>query len=162
MSKYGWIAFGSCAFISLLSAVRAQTPADQNQWANAPDKVAWTQFIAVNAAAGGSNAFFETLGNDRDTFPEPPRWPSGPPPVAFRPRALQLTEARPLPRPRGPIMEVVPPPAGRDGSDGIEETRRNFSTWDFIRKNNLYKVSGLIDAFANGVLIDFPIDSVEV
>jgi hypothetical protein len=163
MNKYAWTGVGLSALLLALPAVRAQTPADQNQWANSPDKVAWTQFIAVNAAAAAlNNAFFETWASDGDTFRTTPRFPSGPTPVTFKPRALLLADLLSQQQPRGIAPQIVQPPAGDDGSQGIEETRRNFSTWDFIRKNNLYKVSGLIDAFNNGVLIDFPIDSMEV
>jgi hypothetical protein len=132
---------------------------------NAPDMVAWQFFLQVNAGAataGNNNALFETWANDGDTFRTTPVWPSKGMRVApAAPRALlsvhQALEQTPSP-PRGMSALVLPP---RPGDTISEETRRNYSAFEFIVHNGLYKVSGLQAAFG-GKPISFPPDAIEV
>jgi hypothetical protein len=57
---------------------------------------------------------------------------------------------------------AAPTPFVVPGGAATEETRRNRPDFDFIVQNNLYKVSGLKAAFAAGIPISFPIDSIEI
>ena len=132
---------------------------------NAPDRVAWCLFVYVNSQAstsGNNNALFETWASDDDTFQPNPQWPTA------------TTVAKPL---RAPILPhlarqaragtltpfVLPFQSGPQCPQGQlcigEEVRRNFATFDFIKKNNLFTRDGL-KAFTQ--TITFPSDSIEV
>ena len=125
---------------------------------NNPDKLAWVLFLKVNAdakSADNNNALFETWASDGDTFQTTPAWPTTPGRLSLAPRALSLI--RP-PHPEGfrPLPQVVP------GGAATEETRRNKPDFNFIKDNDLYKVSGLKAAYAANKTLTFPIDSLEV
>ena len=143
----------------------AVTPVDPNPAMTNPDKQAWDLFLTVNAATpssvGGPNAaLFETWARDGDTFQPTPAWPAGPTPINAGPRALSLAfkGAHTPPLRPGGVVEVVP-----GGGDVVsEETRRNRPDFDFIKNNNLFKVSGLQAAFKSGKTLSFPVDSMEV
>jgi hypothetical protein len=72
----------SCGLIFLSGAMLSGQPTE-NPAMNAPDQVAWQLFIRVNAAAGGSNALFETWASDTDTFKANPQFPSTPSPLTI-------------------------------------------------------------------------------
>ena len=69
---------------ALLEPCAGQAQGIQNPALNAPDELAWQLFIQVNAAAGGTNALFETWGSDTDLFQMNPQWPTTPKPMALR------------------------------------------------------------------------------
>jgi hypothetical protein len=123
-----------------------------------PDRQSWELFMTVNADASGggdNNALFETWASDGDTFRAKPVWPSGGSQMQIGARALSLAieQLHPHFRP-----ELLPTGSRLIG----EETRRNKPTFDFIVRNNLFKVSGLKAAFAAAKPIAFPVDSIEV
>ena len=125
---------------------------------NNPDKLAWVLFLKVNAdakSADNNNALFETWASDGDTFQTTPAWPTTPGRLSLAPRALSLI--RP-PHPEGfrPLPQVVP------GGAATEETRRNKPDFNFIKDNDLYKVSGLKAAYAANKTLTFPINLLEV
>jgi hypothetical protein len=121
---------------------------------NAPDQLAWQLFIEVNASAGGSNALFETWASDSDTFKADPQFPATPAPLALHPPIVPAAGRQALQR-SGHLLPAIPP-----GPGALEETRRNKATFDFIKQNNLYKITGLRAAFGKELL--FPVDSIEV
>jgi hypothetical protein len=126
---------------------------------NAPDELAWSLFLQVNAnakSAGNNSALFETWASDHDTFQlNPSPWPVKAVPLALKARAL--TDAATL-LPKGhPLKLMVVPGASTTPS---EETRRNKEAYNFIVANNLFKISGLQAAF--GTTINFPAESIEV
>jgi hypothetical protein len=138
------------------------------------DKVAWCFFLYVNSRAAGpgnNDALFETWASDGDTFKPNPQWPPAGQPKALRPNILlQVQDAERafgLGRQRGTLLPfVVPPPHPLKPGSNVEETRRNKATFDFIVKNDLYRLSGVQSAFAKFArdhqLLTFPADSIEV
>jgi hypothetical protein len=113
-------------------------------------------FIQVNSRAGGTNSVFETFASDTDTFQPNPQYPTGAVASTLR-RPLLAAFARDEALKNGVLVPAVPPDPARSGG---EETRRNKSAFDFIVRNNLFKVSGLVAAF--GKKLSFPVDAVEV
>jgi hypothetical protein len=145
-----------CATLSSLSVGYAQN--DPNPAMNNPDKQAWDVFLQVNANApseGQNNALFETWARDGDTFQPTPVWPTRLSPIRMAPRALSVAALR-----AHAGLKVAVAPGGKQLVG--EETRRNKADFDFIVKNNLFKVSGLQAAYQSGTPIVFPLDSVEV
>lgn len=139
-----------------------------------PDRLSWCLFLYVNskaATANNNDALFETWASDGQTFMPNPQWPATAQPKELRPNILlQLREAqRPLQlgRQGGALQPfVLPPPRPLKSGQNLEETRRNKIAFDFIVRNNLFKLSGLQAAFAafaqNGTKISFPADAIEV
>ena len=144
--------FAACVLAGSTIPALAQG-SDPNTAMTEPDKVAWQLFIQVNTAAGGK-ATFETWGSDTDLFQPNPQWPSTPKPMVLR-RPIVPTVGREVLQRSGHLL--LPPGIA---SGATEETRRNQSAFDFIVKNNLYKVTGLQAAF--GKAISFPVNSIEV
>src|SRR5271169_1129704 len=145
---------------TLLFAGPGLAQSDPNPALNAPDQLAWTLFLEVNADAktsGNNNALFETWASDGETFQPTPEWPTTPTALSLRPRALSLVRRPPHPG-GGQLPQVVP------GQGGLvtEETRRNRSDFNFIKQNILFKVSGLVAAFNANKTLSFPTDSLEV
>ena len=153
MRKTITTALGCCLF--LFPALPAMAQSTPNPALNAPDQLAWQFFIQVNTRAGGSNALFETWASDHDTFTANP----GPFPTAAAPLALHEPIVPALGRlaaqRAGKLLPAIPP-----GKGALEESRRNKDSYDFIVKNNLYKVSGLRAMF--GKTISFPVGAIEV
>jgi hypothetical protein len=147
-----------CAFASatlLSSSISALAQLDANRAMNKPDQFAWQLFIQVNTRAGGTNSVFETYASDTDTFQPNPQYPTGPVASAMRPPILAAF-ARETALQNGVLLPAVPPtPAPQS-----EETRRNKPAFDFIVRNNLFKISGLKAAF--GKTLSFPVDAIEV
>ncbi len=157
MKRSMWMAalLGSAVLIVAGSAW-AQAPApDPNPAMNAPDKVAWQLFIQANTRAGGTNSTFETWASDTDTFKMNPQFPSTPAPLALRQPVIGTIGAQAI-QDAGGILPATPP----DPTQSLEETRRNQSAFEFIVRNNLFKVTGLRAAF--GKTLSFPIDAIEV
>ena len=140
--------FAACVLAGSTIPALAQG-SDPNTAMTEPDKVAWQLFIQVNTAAGGK-ATFETWGSDTDLFQPNPQWPSTPKPMVLR-RPIVPTVGREVLQRSGHLL--LPPGIA---SGATEETRRNQSAFDFIVKNNLYKVTGLQAAF--GKAISFPVE----
>jgi hypothetical protein len=139
----------------LASSAAASAQTDQNLAMNAPDQVAWQLFIMANTRASSSNSTFETWASDTDTFVPTPQFPGTAAPMALRlpilPQAIRDARLR-----AGQLLPAIPP----DVTVTLEETRRNLSAFNFIKNNNLYKISGLKAAF--GKTLSFPVDAVEV
>jgi hypothetical protein len=127
---------------------------DPNSAMNEPDKVSWQLFIQVNTTATGSNATFETWASDTDTFNMNPTFPSISGPIALRSPIVAIAGREAIQQ-GGGLLPAVPP----DPNVG-EETRRNRAAFDFIVRNNLFKISGLRAQF--GKAISFPSDAIEV
>lgn len=139
-----------------------------------PDKVAWCFFLYVNSRGpdpSNNDALFEIWASDGETFTVNPVWPAARQPKEFRPNILmqvrEADRALNLGRQGGAIQPfVLPPPRPLKPGDNVEETRRNQPAFNFIVKNNLYKLTGLQQAFAtfaqNGQLLTFPADAIEV
>ena len=162
--------------IALLGSVKAQTP-DPNPAINNPDKLAWELFAMVNKSVPSlnNNVVFETWAGNEDTFKQNPQFPgaSGPPSCP----SPQVVAAAPLPQPTitptaspkilnvPALIAFAPRPAGLQAhvlTGGKEETRRNRATFDFIACNKYQTKAGLRVAFASGLPISFPIESMEV
>jgi hypothetical protein len=158
---------------ALAGTVSAQS-VDPDPALNHPDKVAWELFALVNrpATPGSTSSVFETWAQNQDTFTANPKFPgaSGPPSCGQQVVAALAPVATPgvlnvpaleafAPRPPGLQPRVVP---GGTEDQPSEEVRRNQSTFDFIVCNKLNTRAGLRAAFAAGVPISFPIDSIEV
>lgn len=165
----------------------AKAPGNQEDRMNAmnpaisePDKVAWCFFLYVNGRQPATDparndALFETWASDGQTFNPNPQFPAPTQPKDLRPNILlQVREAERslgLGRQGGAITPfVLPPPRPLKPGDNLEETRRNRPAFDFIVKNNLFKVTGLraaFEKFANATpqerqLMSFPANSIEV
>jgi hypothetical protein len=140
----------------LLPASPALSQVDPDPALNAPDKLAWELFIQVNSRAGGSNSAFEAFASDTDTFKPDPQYPPGPTPPSFRTPILERIAAESALK-NGVLLPAIPPNPVRFRG---EETRRNRAAFDFIKNNNLYKVSALKAAF--GKQLSFPIDAIEI
>lgn len=162
--------------IALLGSARAQTP-DPDPAINNPDKVSWEFFAMVNKSVPGvnNNVLFETWAANEDTFKQNPKFPgaSGPPSCP----SPQVVAAAPLPQPavtptaNPKILNVpaliafaprLPGLQPHVVAGGSEETRRNRATFDFIVCNKYHTKAGLRAAFASGVPISFPLESMEV
>jgi len=143
-----------CCASCLLSGAPAWAQADPNPAMNTPDQLSWQLFIQVNTTAGGNNATFETWASDTDTFKMNPQFPATPGPVALRAPIVGLAGREAIQQ-GGGLLPAVPP----DPNVG-EETRRNRPAFDFIVRNNLFKVSGLRAQF--GKVVSFPTDAIEV
>jgi hypothetical protein len=146
----------NAAFVCALSILsnlpaRAQAP---NPAMNAPDQLAWQFFIQVNTSAGGSNALFETWASDTDTFNPNPQFPTTAAPLALHAPIVPAQGRLALQR-GGRLLPAVPP-----GPGVLEESRRNKDSFDFIKQNNLFTISGLRAAF--GKTITFPVAAMEV
>ena len=139
----------------IASVIGASAQPVQNPAMNAPDQLAWQLFIQVNARATGTNSTFETWASDTDTFQPTPRFPGTPTPPALRSPILPQA-AREARQRSGALLPAIPP----DVTVTLEETRRNLSAFNFIKDNNLFKVSGLKAAF--GQTLAFPVDAIEV
>jgi hypothetical protein len=142
------------AALLVIVAVPAAAQSVPNPAMTAPDQVAWQFFIQVNTRAGGNNALFETWASDTDTFKPNPQFPTAPAPLALREPVVPNLGRLALQR-AGKLLPAIPP-----GIGALEETRRNKESFDFIVKNNLYKVSGLRAAY--GKTISFPVGAMEV
>ena len=140
----------------LLPGPTAQAQPDPNLAMNNPDQFAWEMFMVVNAPAGGTNAVFETWASDTDTFNMAPAFPTGPTPLVLHPPVVTAAGRQALQR-SGHLLPAIPPGILQGVS---EESRRNQRAFDFIKNNNLYKVSGLKAAF--GSTLSFPSDAIEV
>ena len=138
----------------LLPGLPAAAQSTPNQAMNAPDQLAWQFFIQVNTRAGGNNALFETWASDTDTFKPNPQFPTTAAPLALRQPAVPAL-GRIAAQRAGRLLPAVPP-----GQGALEESRRNLDAFNFIKDNNLYKVTGLIAAF--GKTITFPVGAIEV
>jgi len=136
-----------------LASAPAIGQSDANLAMNAPDELAWRQFIQVNTSAGGNSALFETWSSDAQTFQTKPVFlgtvtaPSLHLPALFTLlRAKAIKAGKPFP--------LAP-------SNGVlEEVRRNYPAYKFIVDNGLYKKSGLQQAF--GKVLSFPPDAMEI
>jgi hypothetical protein len=158
----------------------ARPPANQQDLINAmnpaitdPDKVAWCFFLYVNSRAASANnndALFETWASDGQTFDPDPQWPTTRAPKELRPNILlqvrEADRAMGLGRQGRAIQPfVLPPPRPLRPGENLEETRRNKPTFDFIKSNNLFKITGVKAAFekfnADRKLLSFPSDAIE-
>jgi hypothetical protein len=176
--------------IALASAAQAQSnqPADPAPAMNNPDKVSWELFVQVNrpaATTGNNNVVFETWASDEDTFQQNPVFPGASAPPTCAPPAVVAGGTPAAPSPAGALaapgtvtagasLKILKIPAlerfapRRPGLQphvvigGSEEVRRNKATFDFIYCNKLYTQAGLRTAFAAGMPISFPADSIEV
>jgi hypothetical protein len=163
---------------ALISPANAQTP-DPDPALNNPDKVSWELFALVNKPVPGlNNNVFETWASNEDTFQPSPVFPGAagpsscaPPLVAAVPGAPVGPQAALTPVASPKILNVsaleklAPRLPGLEPHvlpGGTQETRRNRATFDFIFCNKLFTKAGLRAAFATGVPISFPIDSMEV
>lgn len=147
------------AILSVLLAfwpVCALPQSTVNPAMNAPDETAWQLFIVATTSAGGSNATFETWASDTDTFRPNPQFPPGPTALSLH-APIVPSVGRQLLQQNGVLIPALPPGIAQGQS---EETRRNRAAFDFIVKNNLYRMSGLIQAF--GTTPSFPTDAIEV
>jgi len=124
-----------------------------------------------NATPNNNNALFETWASDGETFNLNPQWSGTSQPKELRPnillqvrdadRVLQLGK-------QGRAIQpfAIAPSRPLKPGDNLEETRRNKVGFDFIVSNNLFKVSGLLQAFnkyANDrQAMSFPADTIEV
>lgn len=151
------LSFVAALVAGVSSPAAAGAADDPNPALTDPDMTSWELFLEVNAdakTAGNNDALFETWASDADTFKVNPQWPTTPSVLALKPRALSLV-AR-LRKAGGLLPQVVA------GGAATEETRRNRPDFDFIKDNNLYKVSGLATAFSAGKTLSFPTNSLEV
>jgi hypothetical protein len=165
------------AVASILAGVAQAQSADPDPAFNNPDQLSWQLFTLVTPSVPGlnNNVVFETWASNEDTFQlkkfpgasadpicTPPVVVAGgpvPPPVVVTPTAspkilnISALEAS-APRVPGLQPHVLP--------GGSQETRRNKATFDFIFCHKLNTRAGLRAAFAAGVPISFPTDSIEV
>jgi hypothetical protein len=161
---------------ALLGTARAQTP-DPDPAVNNPDKVSWELFAMVNKSVPGvnNNVVFETWAAREDTFKQNPKFPGASGPPVCPPQGVVVAAAAPQPavtptaNPKilnvSPLAAIAFRPAGLQPHvlpGGSQETRRNRVTFDFIVCNKYHTKAGLRAAFAAGVPISFPIDSMEV
>ncbi len=118
------------ALMTLTAATAAAQPlGERNEWLNTPDRVAWSQFLAVSAVTGNGQAvLFETWAHDSDTFREKPEWPAGATPLRIKPRALAMARRPVRQMPQGDVQSVYPLLLGVDPTESVEETRRNRVT----------------------------------
>src|SRR5258705_8625007 len=66
--------------VSIVAFGASGGPSTDNPALNAPDQVAWSLFMQVNApggCVGRNDALFETWADDGDTFNMAPAWPVG-------------------------------------------------------------------------------------
>lgn len=144
---------------------------------NCPDRFAWQVFAQVNAPAapGSSEALWQTWSTDGETFPCPPTpdacdtepppegcpvWPGDPrtPPASdlhqrdARERLLDVFSAD--------ADEPAAEPAAAPSA--LEIVHRNKPTFDYIVANDLWYIEGLQKAFADGLVIDFPTEAIEL
>jgi hypothetical protein len=160
------------AFASLKTCLSGAVPANNEDYMksinpalNDPDRVTWCLFLYVSSQAatqGNNNALFETWASDNETFQPNPVWPTTPPVMALRQPILPHLARAPQPGDVTPFVlpfksqcdqnQQPPPCVG-------EETRRNKSTFDFIKNNKLFTRDGL-RAYTKPIV--FPADSIEV
>ncbi|MFC3580317.1 hypothetical protein [Sphingomonas hylomeconis] len=151
-------------------------------WGQTSDQIAWLTFAQIVAPSGAPNvkaAEFETWASDQDIYRTNPVWPALGTAKKLQMSALGragLTHG--APRTRGALI-VSPngcsPPGGMppQGTAGIgsgypagacvgEEVRRNWASYQYIVRNNLYTQAGMAKAFANaGLTVSLPSDAVE-
>src|ERR1700712_3036686 len=125
----------------LLPSLPAAAQSTPNQAMNAPDQLAWQFFIQVNTSAGGKNALFETRGGAPPPLKPNPQFPTTAAPLSLREPAVPAL-GRIAAQRAGRLLPAVPP-----GEGALEESRRNLDAFNFIKDNNLYKVTGLVAAF---------------
>lgn len=174
----------------------AGKPSSTDTAVHNPDQYAWELFAAVNqnvpdqfqaTSKDGNktnNVLWETWADDPLTFPakpdpaNPPQWPGEKPPVkslrqrskveASQPQFLQFQDSaiKDCKAENNKNTKAQPAPT-------CEEVRRNYATFDYIIKNNLWYTEGLAAFFdtANAKfltgekvqkIVDFPKGSIEV
>jgi hypothetical protein len=171
--------------LAMSMPVAAQTT-DPNPAENNPDKFSWELFVQVTRPAnvpGRTDVVFETWASRQDTFTANPLFPGdtsppscssqpvvgaaapaapAAPAASAAPAAVAAASPKVLQMPAleefGPRVPGLQPHVVAGG----EEVRRNRATFDFIYCNKLYNRAGLRAAFAAGVPISFPIESIEV
>ena len=160
--------------IALMSSGRAQTP-DPNPAITSPDRLAWQLFAMVNKSVPSlnNNVVFETWAANEDTFKPNPVFPGAsasptcpsPQVAAVAPQPAITPTASPKILNVPALIAFAPREAGLEPHvtvGGSEETRRNRATFDFIVCNKYHTKAGLRAAFASGVPISFPPESMEV
>ena len=93
---------------ALLAPCLSQAQGVPNPALNAPDELAWQLFIQVNAAAGGTNALFETWASDTDTFTVNPQFPATATPLSLHP-PIVTAEGQIAIQENGGLIPAVPP-----------------------------------------------------
>lgn len=145
-----------------------------------PDMIAWEEFAQINAPSGNPNfkrVEFETWAADDDIYVKSPaQWPTIDAPKVLQNSVLAMSHSNFAIRPFAFIPGTCLPPQGLappkgDGAaagSGFpvtscigEEVRRNWASFQYIVANGLDSKAGLIRAFAGGLKVDMPADSVE-
>jgi hypothetical protein len=148
-------------------------------WGQTSDQIAWltfAQIVAPSGAPGIKAAEFETWASDQDIYQATPVWPS-----LGTAKKLQTSVLRRAGLVHGaPNMklELTAPsacgspggmPSGAGAGSGFpaggcvgEEVRRNWASYQYIVRNNLYTQAGMAKAFANPKFtVSLPADSIE-
>jgi len=135
------------------------------------DEFVWSLFVtSVRPAVQGvpSPVEFETWASDADTFTTNPTWPGRDAPKRFQPSVLRMAKGL-----SGGTIDVTPkapPIAGMGGfpTSGTptpviaEETKRNKVQFDYIKANGLNTKAGLAKAYASGLQVTMPTESLSV
>lgn len=136
-----------------------------NPAVNTPDQFAWQRFMEVSRPIPGDpqgHVAWEGWALAREVFADPnatPDWDT----LVAAPRTLEHFDPMPLQQ-----MAAHPEDAPVAAFDpalspfGVNETRMNRATFDFIVANNLWYIEGQEALFASGHPIVFPVEAMEV
>lgn len=186
------VALGCAGLVGMKISAQGPTPPaptyPQGQtmpWGQTSDQIAWLTYAQIVAPSGAPNvkaAEFETWASDQDIYQATPVWPAlgtakklqmsvlgkaGMTHGAPRTRGALLVSPNGCSAPNGMPWAI---PAGTAGiGSGFpagacvgEEVRRNWASYQYIVRNNLYTQAGMAAAFANPDLtVSLPTDAVE-
>jgi hypothetical protein len=131
------------------------------------DEMAWQVFVQMTApVAGAKEVRFEDWASDSDLYGAGgPKWPAASTAKRLQRSIGATASARPA------IMQVASPAdcaRPKDGAAGNfpkdacigEEVRHNWPSFHYLASNGLTSVAGLLKAYAGGLKIALPPDSV--
>lgn len=186
----GTIAVGCATLVGMGIAAQGPTttptyPQGQTMpWGQTSDQIAWLTFAQITAPSGAPNvkaAEFETWASDQDIYQTTPVWPALGTAKKLQMSVLGragMTHGAPRTRallvaPNGCSAPGGMPWASPPGTAGVgsgyptgacigEEVRRNWASYQYIVRNNLYTQAGMAKAFANpNLTVSLPTDAIE-
>lgn len=151
-------------------------------WGQTSDQISWltfAQIVAPSGAPGIKAAEFETWASDQDIYQANPVWPSFGTTKRLQTSVLRtagLAHGAPkarslqLPSPSSCTAPGGMPPKGTAGTgSGFpaggcvgEEVRRNWASYQYIVRNQLYTQAGMAKAFADpNFTVSLPADAIQ-
>jgi hypothetical protein len=190
MTRFAYGFIGGLAFALLVSTDgAAQTvnvaqpaqPGPVDGTSENSDAFIWrlfTEFVAPASLSQPTPVFFETWASDDDTFSTTPHWPEPGTPMKLHASLLATLKTQPTVEPdaMARLLASIDVPCKAPGNAAVgafptkgnptpcigEQTKRNRAQFDYIVKNNLNTKAGLAAAFAKGLKVEMPPESIAI